>query len=217
MIFVALFWALFSLKGPCPSCAEEHRDGCCMLGPTRQESPALTPSARLLMQAWFSRFEEHTAVSTPILPSPIPSSPPAQGYSQSIHPPHCTHVKGCPNPQATHPGPSTWPSWTLLRFQQAHLPPIKGTNCTSQIDVTWKSAGGATSHCLCHIEGIKHYDSLRDTTHYCFHFVTKPLTVTPWMQPSCQFFIHQRVYPSNFLHSNLIVGMLGGDIISKAL
>lgn len=88
--------------------------------------------------------------------------------------------------------------------------------CTSQIGVTRKLLR-VQLPTACHNEGMKQYDSSRDTTPYCFHLDIKPLTTTLWRQPSRQFFIHQRVYPSNFLHSNLTVRILRGDTKSKAL
>lgn len=207
MIFVALSWALFSLKGPCPSCAKKHRDGCSIPGPTRQESPPLTTQPDFWCRPGFPGLKSTLLSQVPFFIHQYPQIFLHRESSQSIHPPCCTHVKGCPNPQATHPGPWTLPCWTL--FQQNHLPPHQrypGNLLGMQLH---------TAYVIMKV--IKQFDSLRDTTHYCFHLATKPLTITPWMQLSCQCFIHQRVYHSNLLHANLIIRMLGGDTVSKAL
>lgn len=104
---------------------------------------SLDHPARLLMQAWFSRFEEHTAVSSPIFHSPVPSDLPAQGII-SIHSSSMLYsCQGLSQPTGNTP--------RTLDLALLNLVPTEPL--TSPSKVPWKSAGDATSHCLCHNEG----------------------------------------------------------------
>lgn len=103
MICVALFWTLFSLKGPCPSCAEGLQRWMQYSRSHQTRITSLDLLARLLMQSWLSKFQVDTAVSSPIFHSPLPLTLRARGYSQPIHPPVLYSHQGLSQPTGNTP------------------------------------------------------------------------------------------------------------------
>lgn len=119
--------------------------------------------AKLLMQAWLSRFQVHTAISSPVFTSTPKSS--CTGMLSIHSSPVLYSCQGLS--QSTGDTPRTLDS-ALLNLAEVPTGPLTSHQRYQLYLSDWcylESAEGATSHCLCYNEEIKQYDSLRDTTH----------------------------------------------------